>query len=80
MKHITRALLLFGVLLLSGSVQAADGKVKVFILAGQSNMEGKGFPDPVAWQISQPKYRDRYKHFILPPQVLPHIPALVHNF
>jgi alpha-galactosidase len=64
MKHITRALLLFGVLLISGSAQAADGKVKVFILAGQSNMEGKGFPDPVAWQISQPKYRDRYKHFI----------------
>jgi alpha-galactosidase len=39
-------------------------KVKVFILAGQSNMEGKGFPEPLAWQVSQKKYRDRYTHFI----------------
>ncbi len=43
---------------------AADGPVKVFILAGQSNMEGKGFPEPLAWQITQEKYRDRYTHFI----------------
>ncbi len=41
-----------------------SGKVKVFILAGQSNMEGKGFPDPLAWQITQKKYRERYTHFI----------------
>jgi hypothetical protein len=41
-----------------------SGKVKVFILAGQSNMEGKGFPDPLAWQITQEKYRQRYTHFI----------------
>ena len=64
MKHTATALLSLGILLLSTAAHAADGKVKVFILAGQSNMEGKGFPDPVAWQISQPKYRDRYKHFI----------------
>ena len=38
--------------------------VKVFILAGQSNMEGRGFPEPLAWQTTQPKYRDRYTHFI----------------
>jgi hypothetical protein len=41
-----------------------SGKVKVFILAGQSNMEGRGFPDPLSWQITQEKYRDRYTHFI----------------
>ena len=38
--------------------------VQVFILAGQSNMEGKGFPEPVAWQVGQPDYRDRWTHFI----------------
>jgi len=40
------------------------GKVKVFILAGQSNMEGRGFPEPLAWQVTQEKYRQRYTHFI----------------
>ena len=39
-------------------------KVKVFVLAGQSNMEGKGYPEPVAWQITQKEYRERYTHFI----------------
>lgn len=38
--------------------------VKVFILAGQSNMEGRGFPEPLTWQVSQEKYRTRYTHFI----------------
>ena len=37
MKHITRALLLFGVLLISGLAQAADGKVKVKIQAPKEN-------------------------------------------
>ena len=27
--------------------------LKVFILAGQSNMEGRGFPEPLSWQITQ---------------------------
>ncbi len=46
--------------------QAAEirGPVKVFILAGQSNMEGRGFPEPLAWQVTQKKYRERWKHFI----------------
>ena len=48
---------ILGIVLVSFFVpllQAADKKpVKVFILAGQSNMEGKGFPEPLAWQISQ---------------------------
>lgn len=38
--------------------------VKVFILAGQSNMQGKGFPEPLVWQLSQEKYRGRYQHLI----------------
>jgi alpha-galactosidase len=38
--------------------------VKVFILAGQSNMQGKGFPEPMVWQLSQEQYRDRYSHLI----------------
>ena len=38
---------------------AAEKPVKVFILAGQSNMEGKGFPRPLAWQVSQPAYQER---------------------
>ncbi len=42
----------------------SNGKVKVFILAGQSNMEGRGFPEPLSWQVTQEKYRERYKHFI----------------
>jgi len=41
-----------------------NGPVKVFILAGQSNMEGKGFPRPLSWQVGQVKYRDRYQRFI----------------
>ena len=39
-------------------------RIKVFILAGQSNMEGRGFPEPLAWQVTQKEYRERYTHFI----------------
>ncbi len=42
----------------------ANGKLKVFILAGQSNMEGKGSPVPLSWQLGQEKFRTRYTHFI----------------
>jgi alpha-galactosidase len=42
----------------------AKGPIKVFILAGQSNMEGRGFPEPLTWQVSQEKYRKRWTHFI----------------
>ena len=48
----------------SSTTPDTGGKVKVFILAGQSNMEGKGFPEPLAYQVSQAEYRDRYQHFI----------------
>lgn len=46
------------------AASTSPGKVKVFILAGQSNMEGRGFPEPLTWQVSQPQYRERYTHFI----------------
>jgi hypothetical protein len=39
-------------------------RVRVVVLAGQSNMEGKGFPDPVAWQVGQEAYRDRWTRII----------------
>ena len=55
---------LFALLLFTTAAHARAGKVKVFILAGQSNMEGKGFPEPVAWQVGQPEYRERWTHFI----------------
>ncbi len=42
----------------------SDKPVRVFILAGQSNMEGRGFPEPLTWQLSQEKYRQRYTHFV----------------
>jgi alpha-galactosidase len=43
---------------------AQGGKLRVFVLAGQSNMEGKGFPEPLAWQVTQPQYRERYTAYI----------------
>jgi hypothetical protein len=46
------------------AVSKSKGKVKVFILAGQSNMEGRGFPEPLTWQVGQEKYRERYTHFL----------------
>lgn len=72
MKFNTSKALLLAIVLVSFAaaqdLDAADsignGPVKVFILAGQSNMEGRGFPEPLAWQVTQPEYRDRYKHFI----------------
>ncbi|MCH7904092.1 MAG: hypothetical protein IH944_05935 [Armatimonadetes bacterium] len=61
MLHLCVATALGVVSLLS---EPASETVKVFILAGQSNMEGKGFPAPLSWQVSQPKYRERYTRFI----------------
>jgi hypothetical protein len=43
---------------------ASDKKVRVYILAGQSNMEEKAGFMPLAWQVGQEKYRDRYTHLI----------------
>ncbi|MCP4452606.1 MAG: sialate O-acetylesterase, partial [Planctomycetes bacterium] len=46
------------------AASSSNKKIKVFILAGQSNMEGRGFPEPLSWQITQKEYRERYTHFI----------------
>ncbi len=50
--------------LLSLSSLAADTKkpVKVFILAGQSNMEGKAKMSLLEYQVAQPATRDLFKH------------------
>lgn len=45
-------------------LSSSDKPIKVFILAGQSNMEGRGFPEPMTWQLGQEKYRERYTHLI----------------
>ena len=50
--------------LLAVSVHAVDTKkpVKVFILAGQSNMEGKAKMSLLEYQIAQPATREFFKH------------------
>jgi len=48
-------------LLVGGSAQA-DGHVKVFILAGQSNMEGKAQNKLVEYQATNPKTADHFAH------------------
>ncbi len=40
-------------------------KVRVYILAGQSNMEEKAGFQPLAWQVGQEKFKDRYTHLIV---------------
>jgi hypothetical protein len=42
---------------------AADKPVKVFILAGQSNMEGKAKVSLLDYQVQQPATRDRFAHW-----------------
>jgi hypothetical protein len=44
------------------AAQGDSGKVKVFILAGQSNMEGKGQMKLADYQSEAPEFRDFYKH------------------
>src|SRR5688572_18605001 len=41
---------------------AADPPVKVFVLAGQSNMEGKAKVSLLDYQADQPGTKDLYKH------------------
>lgn len=40
-------------------------KVRVYLLAGQSNMEEKAGFQPLAWQVGQEKYKNRYTHLII---------------
>lgn len=42
----------------------SDEKVRVYVLAGQSNMEEKAGFQPLAWQVGQDEYKDRYIHLI----------------
>jgi alpha-galactosidase len=57
-------LLLVVLLVMSAPLEAADSPkpVKVFILAGQSNMEGKAKMSLVEFQAKQPETADLYKH------------------
>ena len=58
MPLLSAALLVSGVLAL-----AADQPVKVFILAGQSNMEGKAKMSLLEYQVAQPTMRPLFAHF-----------------
>jgi hypothetical protein len=57
-------LVLLSLLVPAGGLQAADAKkpIKVFILAGQSNMEGKAKVSLLEYQADQPATRDFFKH------------------
>src|SRR5829696_754503 len=68
-----RSLGLFSVLALATAARAADPPVKVFILAGQSNMEGQAVVDlagedyndgkgTLAALLADPAKADRFKH------------------
>jgi alpha-galactosidase len=59
MKKLVTLLL---VSLFSLTTRAADPPVKVFILAGQSNMEGKAKVQLMDYQARQPATADLYKH------------------
>lgn len=57
-------LMTLGLCLWGWLAHAADapGKVKVFVLAGQSNMEGKGSMKLAEYQSAAPEFKDFYKH------------------
>ena len=44
------------------NAQTNLGKLKVFILAGQSNMEGKGSVETMELQLADPAKKDRFAH------------------
>ena len=46
------------------STRAAEKTVKVFILAGQSNMEGKAKVSLLEMQLRQPETQARFAHFV----------------
>jgi alpha-galactosidase len=61
---MNKLLVVMVVLLLPGLARAGGPQkpVKVFILAGQSNMEGKAKVSVLEYQAEQPATRDLYKH------------------
>lgn len=56
--------LLLGLLgtVMSGAQETTPGKLKIFILAGQSNMEGKGSVETMNRQLANPEKKDRFAH------------------
>jgi alpha-galactosidase len=65
--HMVRPLAALLVLLVPGAVRVSaqqQGPVKVFILAGQSNMEGKAKVSLMDYQARQPATADFYKHLL----------------
>ena len=57
----TRLLLVFfASVLVSQSLMASDSKIKVFVLTGQSNMEGKGNPIHLDTYKNDPLIKDTY--------------------
>ena len=58
----TLAIAILGALLVPCPASAREGKVRVYILAGQSNMEGKAKVNLLEYQIAQPATRDLFKH------------------
>lgn len=62
MPALFRLTLAFGLLCSALSASAADGVVKVFILAGQSNMEGKAPNELYDHQATDPKTKDQFAH------------------
>jgi len=63
-KWFERLVLVCCVIELSAAacVAAAEGPVKVFILSGQSNMEGKAAAGTLEPVIADPKTREQFKH------------------
>jgi alpha-galactosidase len=63
---MTRPLAVLLLLALPAAARAADrpGPIKVFILAGQSNMEGKAKVSLLEYQAKQPATRDLFKHLL----------------
>jgi alpha-galactosidase len=56
-------LLCLCVLFVSGSLRAADKPIKVFVLAGQSNMEGHAKMSLLEYQAAQPATAPLFAHF-----------------
>ena len=42
--------------------QKKPGKLQIFILAGQSNMEGKGSAETMSRQLADPQKKGRFQH------------------
>ena len=61
--RVTRIAMMLMIWALLGSSSAkAEGSVKVFILAGQSNMEGKATNQLLNHQATDPKTKDLFAH------------------